>query len=109
MIAEYARVSAAAGGFDREDAQLRRALVKLDARGFAQLSKACNKLLEQAEKIQAAAAERIAKHPQTDDVAEAGLGVMLFDAVRLSAPEQTDGRKPAARRTKRSRRSATDR
>ena len=32
-LAEYARASAAAGGFDREDAQLRRALVKLDARG----------------------------------------------------------------------------
>jgi DNA-binding transcriptional ArsR family regulator len=109
VIAEYARASAAAGGFDREDAQLRRALVKLDARGFAQLSKACDKLLEQAEKIQAAAVGRIAKDPHTEDVVEAGLGVMLFDAVRLSAANQTDGRKPAARRTKRSRRSATDR
>jgi DNA-binding transcriptional ArsR family regulator len=109
VIAEYARGSAAAGGFDRPDAQLRRALVKLDARGFAQLSKACDKLLEQAEKIAAAAAGRIAKDPHADDVVEAGLGVMLFDAVRLAAAEQTDGRKPAARRTKRSRRSATDR
>jgi hypothetical protein len=34
---------------------------------------------------------------------------MLFDAVTLSAAEQTDGRKPAARRRKRSHRSATDR
>jgi hypothetical protein len=34
---------------------------------------------------------------------------MLFDAVRLSAAEQTDGRKPAARRRKRSRRTPTDR
>ena len=108
VIAEYARGSAAAGGFDRPDAQLRRALIKLDARGFAQLSKACNKLLEQAEKIEAAAAGRIAKEPHADDVVEAGLGVMLFDAVRLSAAEQPDGRKPAARPTKRSRRSATD-
>ena len=52
VIGEYARVSAAAGGFDRSDAQLRRALLKLDAKGFAQLSKACDKLLEQAEKIE---------------------------------------------------------
>jgi DNA-binding transcriptional ArsR family regulator len=98
VISEYARASAAAGGFDREDAQLRRALVKLDARGFQQLSKAVDKLLEQAEKIEASAADRIAKDPHAEDIVEAGLGVLLFDAVRLSAAESTDGRKPAARR-----------
>jgi DNA-binding transcriptional ArsR family regulator len=104
LIAEYARASAAAGGFDRPDAQLRRALVKLDARGFAQLSKACERLLEQAEKIEAAATERIGKDPHADDIVEAGLGVMLFDAVRLSSPEQTDGPTRATRR----RRAAAD-
>jgi DNA-binding transcriptional ArsR family regulator len=109
VIADYARASAAAGGFDRADAQLRRALVRLDARGFAQLSKACDKLLEQAEKIEAAAAERIAKDPHADDVVEAGLGVMLFDAVRLSGIEETDGRKSAARRASRSRRATASR
>ena len=107
VIGEYARASAAAGGFDREDAQLRRALVKLDARGFTALSKACDKLLEQAEKIEAQAAERIAKDPHADDIVEAGLGVMLFNAVRLSAAEATDGRKPASRRAPRRRSSAT--
>jgi len=109
VIADYARASAAAGGFDRQDAQLRRALVRLDARGFAQLSKACDKLLEQAEKIEAAAADRIAKDPHADDIVEAGLGVMLFDAVRLSGVEEADGRKPAARRASRSRRATANR
>jgi DNA-binding transcriptional ArsR family regulator len=98
VIAEYARQSAAAGGFDRQDAQLRRALVMLDAKGFTALSKACDKLLEQAEKIEAAAADRIAKNPHADDVVEAGLGVLLFDAVRLSGAEAAGRRKPAARR-----------
>jgi DNA-binding transcriptional ArsR family regulator len=98
VIAEYARASAAAGGFDRQEAQLRRALVRLDAKGFAALSKACDKLLEQAEKIEAAAADRIAKNPHADDIVEAGLGVMLFDAVRLSSEAETDGRRPATRR-----------
>jgi DNA-binding transcriptional ArsR family regulator len=98
VIAEYARASAAAGGFDRQEAQLRRALVRVDAKGFAALSKACDKLLEQAEKIEAAAAERIAKNPHAGDIVEAGLGVMLFDAVRLSSEAETDGRKPATRR-----------
>jgi DNA-binding transcriptional ArsR family regulator len=107
VIAEYARQSAASGGFDREDAQLRRALVKLDAKGFTALSKAVDKLLEQAEKIEASAAERIAKDPHADGIVEAGLGVMLFDAVRLSAAESSDGRKPASRRTSRRRATAT--
>jgi len=109
VIAEYARQSAASGGFDREDAQLRRALVKLDARGFTALSKAVDKLLEQAEKIEAAAAERIARDPHGEGILEAGLGVMLFDAVRLSAAEATDGRKPSARRASRSRRATATR
>jgi DNA-binding transcriptional ArsR family regulator len=98
VIADYARASAAAGGFDREDAQLRRALFRLDAKGFAQLSKACDKLLEQADKIEAAAAERIAKDPHSEEVVEAGLGLMLFDAVRLSGAQDENGRKPVGRR-----------
>jgi DNA-binding transcriptional ArsR family regulator len=109
VIAEYARQSAASGGFDREDAQLRRALVKLDAKGFTALSKAVDKLLEQAETIEAASAARIAKDPHGDGIVEAGLGVMLFDAVRLSAAESTDGRKPATRRASRSRRATATR
>jgi DNA-binding transcriptional ArsR family regulator len=100
VIAEYARASAAAGGFDRRDAHLARVLYKLDARGFAQLSKAISKLLEQAEKIETSAAERIAKDPHADDIVEAGLGIMLFDAVRLSASEDGDRRKPGTRRTR---------
>ena len=85
MIGEYARLSAAAGGFDRSDAQLRRALLKLDARGFAQLSKACETLLERVAKIEADAAKRLGADPHGEDVIETGLGVMLFEAARLSS------------------------
>ena len=110
VIADYARASAAAGGFDRADAQLRRALYRLDAKGFAQLSKACDKLIEQADKIGDAAAARIAnKDPHDDDIVDAGLGLMLFDAVRLSGTQETDGRKPASRRASRSRRATVGR
>jgi DNA-binding transcriptional ArsR family regulator len=84
LIGEYARVSAAAGGFDRPEAQLRRALLRLDARGFAQLSKACDKLLAQAEKIEAAASARLARSPRSGEPLEVGLGVLLFEAARLS-------------------------
>lgn len=109
VIADYARASAAAGGFDRHDAQLRRALYRLDAKGFAQLSKACDKLIEQADKIGEAAAARIAKDPHADDIVDAGLGLMLFDAVRLSGTDETGGRKPASRRASRSRRATASR
>ena len=100
VIAEYSKASAAAGGFDRADAQLRRALVRLDARGFAQLSKACDKLFEQAEKIEEAAAARIAKDPHADGIVEAGLGLMLFEAVRLSGSDNGAG-KTKSRRARR--------
>ena len=72
--------------------------------GAAQLSKACDRLLGQAAKIEAAAAARIAKDPHGEDVVEAGLGLLLFEAVRLSGRE--DGDKPSARRRPRARRTA---
>lgn len=83
VLSSYAQISAGSGGFDRSDAQLRRSLIHLDARGFAQLSKACTRLLEQAERIEASSAERIAKKPDTPST-EAGLGLLLFEATRLS-------------------------
>jgi DNA-binding transcriptional ArsR family regulator len=110
VIAEYSKASAASGGFDRADAQVRRAVVRLDARGFSQLSKACDKLLEQAEKIEEAAAARIAKNPHADDPVEAGLGVLLFEAVRLSGDGGSAGgraQKDTSRRGPRGRRAAT--
>ena len=98
VIAAYCKASAAAGGFDRADAQLRRAQLRLDARGFAQLSRACDRLLQQAEKIEASAATRIAKDPHADDVVDAALGLLLFEAVRLSGGGDRDGGGSTARR-----------
>jgi DNA-binding transcriptional ArsR family regulator len=98
VIGEYARVSAAAGGFDRPEAQLQRTLMRLDARGFAQLSKACDKLLEQAQKIEASAADRLARGKKADGAIETGLGLMLFEAARLSGRD--DGGKRSSRRSR---------
>jgi hypothetical protein len=67
--------------------------VRLDARGFARLSRACEKLLEQAEKIEQAAAARIAKDPHADDLVGAGLGLLLLEAVRLSGDSASDGQR----------------
>lgn len=108
VIGEYARRSAAAGGFDRADAQLRRAVLTLDAKGFQQLSKACDKLLERLERIEADAANRLERDPEA--TVEAGLGVLLFEAARLTAgseggaagtgPQRAGKRAPRTRRRK---------
>jgi DNA-binding transcriptional ArsR family regulator len=104
VIGEYARLSAAAGGFDRSDAQLRRALLRLDERGFAQLSKAIEKLLERVERIEADAAKRIGPDPDAEDVIEAGLGLLLFEAARLSPePAGKPGSGPTRKRAPRPR------
>jgi DNA-binding transcriptional ArsR family regulator len=84
VIGEYARVSAAAGGFERPDARARRALLKLDEKGFSQFSKACDRLLEQLERIEAQAAKRLGSKPE--GTIEVGLGVLLFEAAPLPAP-----------------------
>jgi DNA-binding transcriptional ArsR family regulator len=102
IIDEYARTSAAAGGFDREDAHLTRRAMRVDAKGFTALSKACAKLLEQAERIEADSAARLAKDPDADGVVDAGIGVLLFEAVRLT--EAAGEERPA--QAKRSRRRA---
>jgi DNA-binding transcriptional ArsR family regulator len=83
VISQYARASAAAGGFDRGDARLRRTLVTLDQEGFEALSAKCDELLEAATRIEQQAADRIAQDKH--EAVEAGLGLLLFEAVRLSA------------------------
>jgi DNA-binding transcriptional ArsR family regulator len=97
IIDEYARSSAAAGGFDRPDAHLERRSVRLDAKGFAALSKACAKLLEQADKIAADSAARLEK--DADGAVDAGIGVLLFEAVRLT--QAAGEERPAASKRRR--------
>jgi DNA-binding transcriptional ArsR family regulator len=63
MVDEYARKSAAEGGFDRAEAHLSRTSLKLDDKGWDQLNKACLKFVEQVEKIEAGAKERQQKRP----------------------------------------------
>jgi DNA-binding transcriptional ArsR family regulator len=104
IVDEYARASAAAGGFDRPEAHLARRAVRLDAKGFAALSKACAKLLEQVDKIESESAARIEKAPESDGIVEAGVGVLLFEAVRLT--EAAGDERPTPRRRRRTTRAS---
>jgi DNA-binding transcriptional ArsR family regulator len=85
MIDEYARASAAAGGFDHSDAALIRLSMRLDEKGWRQLARACNKLLEQAQRIEEEASERMKGAEHTNhDAMDVGLVMMFFEAIRLS-------------------------
>jgi DNA-binding transcriptional ArsR family regulator len=86
-VDEYARASAAAGGFDRAEAHLSRTNLRLDAKGWQQAAKACEKLLGELNRIEESAGKRLAKDPHPNGVSDAALVLLLFDAVRLSEPE----------------------
>lgn len=97
MIDEYARASAAAGGFDASDAILSRRSMRLDPKGYAQLARVLARTLEQAQRIEDEAAQRIKADPHGDTV-EAGMVTMLFEGVRLSEGVGVPARVPRRRR-----------
>lgn len=92
IIDEYARASAAAGGFDRADTHLTRTILRLDEKGYAQLAKACKRLLNEVDRIEEGAAARIARDPHAEGIVDAGVVMMLFEAVRLSQQQPASGR-----------------
>jgi len=85
-INDYAGAAAAAGGFDRGEAQLERTTIQLDSRGWKEVSQAFSDLLERADRIGEAAKKRLARDTKAEDASDAALVLMLFDAVRLSEP-----------------------
>src|SRR4051794_21224024 len=99
-IDEYARASAAAGGFDRADAHLNRMVMRLDAQGWRELSEACTGLLGRLQEIEDAARERISADPHADGILDAGFALLAFEALRLTAQEERPRR--GARRSRRS-------
>jgi DNA-binding transcriptional ArsR family regulator len=103
-VDDYARASAAAGGFDRGEAHLSRTSLRLDARGWQQAAKACEKLLADLNRIEDAAAKRLEKDPHASGAADAAVVLLLFEAVKLS---EQNGDAPAGRRTSSPRRRAS--
>ncbi len=81
-IEAYTTTAAAGGGFDRAEAHLTRNLLRLDEQGFAELSQALARLHAEAERIEAAAQERLGEDA---DAFDAGLVMMLFEARRLTS------------------------
>ena len=102
-VDEYARASAASGGFDRAEAHLTRTNLRLDAKGWQQAAKACEKLLGELTRIEESSGKRLAKDPHADGASDAAVVMLLFDAIRLSEPEPAA---PAGRAKAKSKRSA---
>ena len=81
-VDDYARASAAAGGFDRGEAHLTRTHLRLDARGWQAAAKACQKLLADLERVEQSAAKRLEKNPE--GASDAAVVMMVFEPVKLT-------------------------
>jgi DNA-binding transcriptional ArsR family regulator len=84
QIGEYANASAAAGGFDRADANISRIALKLDEKGWKQLAAASKKWLAEVEKIEDGVKKRLKKPGDEHDLTDVGLVVLLFEALPIS-------------------------
>jgi DNA-binding transcriptional ArsR family regulator len=89
-IDAYARAASAAGGFDHGNSHLTRTPLRLDARGWGELSRACIRLLSQVDRIEAAAHERMERNPHSGETRDLALVMMLFEAARLTAEDSDD-------------------
>jgi DNA-binding transcriptional ArsR family regulator len=100
-IDAYAQAASAAGGFDHGNAHLTRTAMRLDARGWNDLSRACMRLLAQVDRIETAAQERMELNPHTGETRDIALVVMLFEAARLTAEDPDDPATATRRRHRR--------
>ena len=89
-IEAYARAASAAGGFDDGNSHLTRTALRLDARGWNELSRACLRLLAQVDRIEAASKERMQRNPHAGETKETTLAMMLFQTARLTDPNGDD-------------------
>jgi len=98
MVDEYARKSAAEGGFDRAEAHLSRTSVKLDDEGWAQLNEAALRFIGEVERIDAGVKERGEGRPHDGEAGDAAIVLMAFEAQRLSGKEPERKPKRGVRR-----------
>jgi DNA-binding transcriptional ArsR family regulator len=96
--ARFVQQAAESDGFERPEAHLIRQPMRLDAKGFKELSAAVAKLLDQANKIEAESAGRLAKSDHKGEL-DAGLVMLLFETDLVgTAPVQAEQLERADRR-----------
>jgi DNA-binding transcriptional ArsR family regulator len=89
QVSTYVEQSAESGGFERANAHLMRQPLRLDEEGWSELSALVLKTLERANEIEAASRERLKKSNHEGEF-EAGLVMMLFEAVAGGVPPVAD-------------------
>jgi DNA-binding transcriptional ArsR family regulator len=107
-VDDYARASAAAGGFDRGEAHLTRTHMRLDARGWQAAARACQKLMTDLARIEESAAKRLEKDPHAEGASDAAVVMMVFEPVRLTRPDSDAPAGRAQRTTRRRRRAGAE-
>jgi DNA-binding transcriptional ArsR family regulator len=99
QVGRYVEQSAAMGGFERPEAHMSRQPLRLDAKGWKELSAAVATLLEHANAIEAESQKRL-EGRNHDGEFEAGLVMMLFEGAHGAAAPVAEADQP--RRTDRS-------
>jgi DNA-binding transcriptional ArsR family regulator len=97
VIHEYAMASSGAGGFDRSEAQLTRTDLRLDSQGWAQVSRAVGRMLDELQRIEEAAAKRFERHPHREEPTSASVVVLAFDGVKLTGESDRNTRRAAGK------------
>jgi DNA-binding transcriptional ArsR family regulator len=92
QIGEYTTNAASSGGFDRADAHITRTALKLDERGWKDLAAATKRWLAEVQKVEDAAHKRIHKGGDPHAALDAGLVIMLFEALPFSAASTSKAR-----------------
>ncbi len=82
QIGEYATKSAAAGGFDHEEASVSRHAVAVDAEGFGALAEATRRWQQEIARIERAAADRLSANGERP--IDAGVVLLMFEASPFS-------------------------
>jgi predicted transcriptional regulator len=97
-ISEQVNRSADSGGFEDSSIHLSRTSITLDRKGWEQLSGKLDRLLEDFDRIQTAAAKRLAAANHAEEI-EAVAVLMLFEAAtRDASPQRTPKDRRRARR-----------
>jgi DNA-binding transcriptional ArsR family regulator len=99
QVGRYVEQSAAMGGFERPEAHMSRQPMRLDAKGWKELSSAIAALLRQANAIEAESKKRLEQRNH-DGEFKAGLVMMLFESAPGADAEErssSDGSAQAAR------------
>jgi DNA-binding transcriptional ArsR family regulator len=89
QVGEYASQSAAAGGFDREEASVSRHAVAVDAEGFGELAEATRRWQEEITRIASESADRLRESGDTP--IHAGVALLMFEATPFSGDRQDRG------------------